>query len=116
MAGFKRGGKHRDDGDDERRAALLHPLRSRILRLMLGGGEAGEAEIAAKLDEAPGRIAYHLRVLVRHEALKVVPKCRPAPPHYRWPPDGDWFRKVLEELAEQEEEGGEGGEFGDLSP
>jgi DNA-binding transcriptional ArsR family regulator len=116
MAGFKRGGKRRDDENDDRRAALLHPLRNRILRLMLGGGEAGAAEIAAELDEAPGRIAYHLRVLVRHEALKVVPKCRPTPPHYRWPPDGDWFRKVLEELAEQEEEGDEGGEFGGLSP
>lgn len=116
MAGFKRGGKRKDEGDDDRRAALHHPLRNRILRLMHGDGEAGAAEIAAELDEAPGRIAYHLRVLVRHEALKVVPKCQPAPPHYRRTPDGDWFRKLLEELAEQEEEGGEGGEFGDLSP
>jgi DNA-binding transcriptional ArsR family regulator len=116
MAGFKRGGERRDDGDDKRRAALSHPLRNRILRLMLGGDEAGKAEIAAELDEPQGRIAYHLRVLVRHEALEVVPKCRPTPPHYRRPPDGDWFRKMLEELAEQEEEGGEGGEFGGLSP
>jgi hypothetical protein len=29
-----------------------------------------------------------------------VPRCRPAPPLYRWAPDADWARKMLDELDE----------------
>lgn len=99
MAAPEEGGKHRDKESHYRRAAFLHPLRGQILRLMSGGEETGASEIAAELDEAPGRIAYHLRILVRRRALKVVPKCRPAPPLYRWAPDAEWARKLLEELG-----------------
>ncbi len=106
MAGSKDGGKRRDQENHYRCAALLHPLRHRILRLMLAGTEAGVAEIAAELEEPPGRIAYHLRVLARRDALQVVPKCRPAPPLYRWSPDAGWARKMLGEIDEQGSEGG----------
>lgn len=98
MAGSEEGGKHRGKESRYRRAAFRHPLRGQILRLMSSGGETGTSEIAADLDEAPGKIAYHLRILVRRQVLKVVPRCRPAPPLYRWAPDADWARKMLGEL------------------
>jgi hypothetical protein len=100
MATSEERGKHRDRESHYRRAAFLHPLRGKILRRMSGGEEAGTSEIAAELDEAPGRIAHHLRILVRRRALKVVPRCRPAPPLYRWSPDAEWARKMLDELDE----------------
>jgi DNA-binding transcriptional ArsR family regulator len=97
MAGSKDGGECPDREDRYRRAAIEHPLREEILRLLLDGRQAGAAEIAADLGEALGRILYHLRVLVRRGALKVVPKCRPAPPLYRWSPEARWARKMLGE-------------------
>jgi DNA-binding transcriptional ArsR family regulator len=105
MAGSKDGGKRRDKENHYRCAALLHPLRHRILVLMAGGKEIGRGEIAAELDASPGRVAYHVRVLVKRRALKVVPKCRPAPPHYRWSPDAGWARKMLGEIDELGSEG-----------
>ena len=61
MAGSKGGGERRDREQHYRRAALAHPVRRGILRLLLDGMEAGAVEIAAELTEAPGRIAHHLR-------------------------------------------------------
>ncbi|HSR94119.1 MAG TPA: helix-turn-helix domain-containing protein [Solirubrobacterales bacterium] len=86
--------------------ALAHPLRQRILRLIPTGEQLGGGEIAAELDEPAGRIAYHLRVLVKHDALKVVPKCRPLPPLYRWAPDAGWARKMLGEIDQANREDG----------
>jgi len=106
MAGSKDGGKRRDRENHYRCAALLHPLRHRILVLMAEDREVGRAEIAAELDEAPGRVAYHVRVLVRRRALKVVPKRRPAPALYRWSPDAGWARKMLGEIDDLGSEGG----------
>jgi DNA-binding transcriptional ArsR family regulator len=106
MPGSGEGGKCRDKENHYRCAVLLHPLRHRILRLVFGGEEVGVGEIAAALDRAPGEIAYHLRVLVRRRALKVVPKCRPVSPHYRWSPDAEWARKMLDEIDEHSSEGG----------
>jgi DNA-binding transcriptional ArsR family regulator len=97
MAGSGGGGERRDKKSHYRRAVLEHPLRRRILRLMLDGTDANAGEIAAELGEALGRIAYHLRVLVRREALKVVARRRPAPASYRWSPQAQWARKMLGE-------------------
>ena len=80
-----------------RARALAHPLRRRILRLLLDGGEADAAEIAAELDETLGRVAYHLRVLIRRDALKAKARRRPAPALYRWAPEAQWARKMLGE-------------------
>jgi DNA-binding transcriptional ArsR family regulator len=106
MAGLEDGEKRRDRESHYRQAALLHPLRERILRLMSGREEAAAGEIAAELNEAPARVLYHLRVLLRRDALKVVPRCRPAPPHYRWSPDAEWARKLLDEIDDLASEGG----------
>lgn len=100
MAGPKDSGRRREREDHYRRAALMHPLRQRILRLMLDRTAAGGDGIAAELEQPLGRIAYHLRVLVRCRALRVVPKRRPAPPLYRWSPQAQWARKMLGGEAE----------------
>lgn len=105
MAGSKDGGKRRDKENHYRCAALLHPLRHRILVLMADGREIDRGEIAAELEEAPARIAYHVRVLLRRKALKVVPKCRPTPARYRWSPDAAWARKMLGEIDELDSDG-----------
>lgn len=97
MAGFRDGRERRNKQNHYRRAALMHRLRRRILRLMVDGTEAGAGEIAAELDETLGRIGYHLRVLVRRDALRVVPRRRPAPPLYRRSPQAQWVRKMLGE-------------------
>ena len=100
MTGSKDGGERRDKQNHYRCAVMSQPLRRRIACLYLGGEEVGTAEIAAELDREIGRIAYHLRLLVRRDVLKVVPKCRPTPPLYRWSPQAEWARKMLGENDE----------------
>jgi hypothetical protein len=102
MAGSKDGREGRDKEHHHRRAALAHPLRQGILRLMLSGMEAGATEIAAELGEAPGRVAYHLCVLRRRRALRAVARDRPAPPFYRLAPQALWARKMLAEFGKPE--------------
>jgi DNA-binding transcriptional ArsR family regulator len=109
MAGSKDGRERRDKEHHYRRAALAHPARQEILCLMLDGMEAGAAEIAAELAEAPARIAHHLRVLRRHGALRGVAKDPPAPPYYCLAPRTLWVRKMLAELREQDGEDEPGG-------
>jgi DNA-binding transcriptional ArsR family regulator len=109
MAGSKDGHERRDKEHHYRRAALAHPVRQGILRLMLDGMEAGAAEIAAELGEASGRIAYHLRVLTRRRALKGIAKDPPAPPYFRLAPQALWARKMLAELRKQGREDDPGG-------
>lgn len=106
MAGFGNGKKHHDKASHYRQAALRHPLRRRILRLMFDGREADAGQIASELNEALDKILYHLRVLLRREALKATSRGRPAPALYRWSPEAHWARKMLSE----------GGEFGHLRP
>jgi DNA-binding transcriptional ArsR family regulator len=89
--------RHRDRQPHRRCALMSHPLRQRIGRLLVDGREAGADEIAAALDESADRVAYHLRLLFRREVLEAVPKCRPAPPCYRWSPQAQWARKLLGE-------------------
>jgi DNA-binding transcriptional ArsR family regulator len=105
MEGRKDSGGCGGEEDRYRCAAILHPLRRRILRLMREGGERGIDEIAAELDQPPGRIAGHVRVLARRNALAVVPRTRPNPPLYRWSPEAEWARKMLDEIDEQDAEG-----------
>jgi DNA-binding transcriptional ArsR family regulator len=82
-----------------RRAAVLHPVRIALLRLMPDDGDVEAAWLAARLGAQRARVAHHLRVLTRHGALRIVPRRRPAPPHYRHPADREWVRKLLD-LAE----------------
>jgi DNA-binding transcriptional ArsR family regulator len=95
MTGPKDGREDRGGQSRYRRAAMRHPVRRRIARRLADGKEESAGELAAALDEALGGIAFHLRVLVRHGVLEVVPKCNPAPPLYRWAPDAQWARDML---------------------
>jgi DNA-binding transcriptional ArsR family regulator len=117
MAGSKDGGRRRDRENHYRCATILHPLRHRILVLTADGVEVDVGEISAELEEAPAKVAYHVRLLARRNALKVVPRCRPAQPRYRWSANAGWALKMLGEIDELGAEGWlEGGEFGDLCP
>lgn len=109
MAASKDGRERRDKEQHYRRAALAHPLRRGILRLMLDGMEAGAIEIAGELTEAPGRIAYHLRVLTRRGALKGMAKDPPAPPCFRLAPEAPWVRKMLAEFEKEDKDDDQGG-------
>jgi DNA-binding transcriptional ArsR family regulator len=84
-----------------RRAAMFHPLRQRISRLLVGDVEAAAAELSAKLEQPLGMVGHHLRVLVRRRVLKVVPARRPTPPRYRWADDARWAREMLVEEDDQ---------------
>jgi DNA-binding transcriptional ArsR family regulator len=95
MAGSKDGEERRDKQCHYRRAALQHPLRRRILCLLLDGTEASADEIAAEVAEPPARVSYHLRILLRREALKATARGRPAPALYRWSPQARWVREML---------------------
>jgi len=109
MAGSKGGGERRDREEHYRRAALAHPLRREILRLMPEDGEAEAVGIAAELAAVPGHIAYHLRVLRTCGALQGVAKDPPAPPHFRPAPQAPWVRKMLAEFDERDREDDQGG-------
>jgi predicted ArsR family transcriptional regulator len=98
MAGLEDWGKPENREGHYQCAAVLHPLRGRVLRLMLGGREMSVADLAAELGQARGRIAYHLRVLIKRKALKVRSGCGSGPPLYRWAPQAHWARKMLEEI------------------
>jgi hypothetical protein len=109
MAGFEDGRERQDKEHRYRRAALAHPVRQGILRLMVDGMETGAAEIAAALTEKPGRITYHLSVLTRRRALKGVARDRPAPPCFRLAPQALWARKMLAELGKPDRDDDSGG-------
>jgi DNA-binding transcriptional ArsR family regulator len=100
MARSEGGGERRDKTEHYRQAALLHPQRRFIMRLISGEREVGPGEVAAELGGARGHATYHLRVLARRGALKVVPRCRPAPPLYRRSSRAGWAREILGEDGE----------------
>ncbi len=95
MAGAEGDEKRGNREDHYRCAAMFHPLRQRIAKRLLGGRELGLAELSANLDEPPGRLPHHLRVLVRHGVLQVVSRRRPAPPLYRWSNEAQWAHEML---------------------
>jgi DNA-binding transcriptional ArsR family regulator len=102
MAGSKRS-KRRRDKNHGLIAALRHPLRRQILRLMADGREASPSELAVELDQALSNVAYHVRVLAECGALRPVGnrQVRGATQHfYRWSLDAEWAQTVLEEDAE----------------
>jgi len=91
------GGKRCDREDHYRCAAVMHPMRSLLLRIVPDDGAVGAEQLASEVGGRAGRIAYHLRVLTRRGALRVVPRRRPRPPLYRHPADREWVRKLLDE-------------------
>ena len=108
MAGANDGGERRDNENRYRRAALAHPLRRKILRLLLDGVEGGAEEIAAKLGESPARVASHLRALIKRDAVKASARGQSAA-CYRLAPEVEWARKMLDEYDREKEEDDPGG-------
>ncbi len=100
MAGSSEG-RRGDRESHYRCAAMFHPLRQRIARLLSAGAEAGAGELSAELEQPLGTIGHHLRVLTRRRVLRVVPRRRPAPPLYRWSDDAEWALEMLVEEDEQ---------------
>lgn len=83
-------------------AALNHPLRRRILRILGAAEVASATEIARLTDVRLGNVAYHVKVLTELEVLELVRRrqVRGAFEKFYRPAviDGevDWVRVVLE--------------------
>lgn len=102
MAGSK-GSKKRRDRNHGILAALQHPTRRRILRLLADGRKVSPSALATELDEPLGRVAYHARVLARCGALKAAGERRAGGTtqrFYRRSLDAKWAQGMLEEEDE----------------
>jgi DNA-binding transcriptional ArsR family regulator len=100
MAGSEGDDARRDKKSRDLHVALVHPLRRRILRLLSEDRESERDQIAADLGETPARVAYHLRTLVRHDAVRVVTGERQAPIRYRSSLEDPCARELLDEEEE----------------
>ncbi len=85
MAGAARDGKGHSHGKARRRKAqkkpqgedlthaLNHEVRRDILRLLhSSAGSCSSGDMAAKLNQTPARVGYHIRVLRRHGAIALA--------------------------------------------
>jgi DNA-binding transcriptional ArsR family regulator len=89
------------DQTDALLAALCHPLRRRILRLMPEGGDESISprDLALQLDEELTRVSYHVRVLAACGVAKQVGKRRIkrawVQHFYRREVKAKWAREIL---------------------
>jgi DNA-binding transcriptional ArsR family regulator len=99
MARSKRGRRRRNK-NHSLIAALRHPLRREILRLLSDGRKASPSEIAEALELPLSNVAYHVRVLAECGVLKAAGKqqVRGATQHfYRSTLKAEWAQAMLEE-------------------
>jgi DNA-binding transcriptional ArsR family regulator len=94
--------------------ALAHPLRRRILRRMIGGGdETSPRDLAAELDEPLSALSYHVRVLAECGAVKLVRtrQIRGSTQHfYRAAVRAKWARTALRRTEGRPKKSGPRGE------
>jgi DNA-binding transcriptional ArsR family regulator len=79
-------------------AALKHPLRRRILRVMADRKPISPRELAGALEEPLSTVSYHVRVLAENGVVKEVRRqqVRGATQHfYRWALKAKWAKTVL---------------------
>jgi DNA-binding transcriptional ArsR family regulator len=79
-------------------AALRHPLRRRILRVMADKKPISPRELADRLEEPLSNVSYHVRVLAEHGVIEEVStkQVRGAKQHfYRWALKAKWAIAVL---------------------
>jgi DNA-binding transcriptional ArsR family regulator len=79
-------------------AALKHPLRRRILRVMVDRKPISPRELADRLDEGLSNVSYHVRVLAEQGVIEEVAtkQVRGATQHfYRWVLKARWAITVL---------------------
>src|SRR5690349_22221996 len=96
---------------------LAHPLRRRVLRLMMGQRrEMTPRALAERLEEPLSVVSYHVRVLEQCDAVRLTrtERVRGATQHfYRCTLKADWARRALEttqDVPKDEEENGRKGE------
>lgn len=80
-------------------AALDHPQRREVLRAMDGAGAASPRELSEQLGKPLDNLSYHIRVLARCGAVKLVRtvRTRGSTQHfYRFAVKPRWARTVLE--------------------
>jgi DNA-binding transcriptional ArsR family regulator len=103
-----------DHSDDNHLlAALRHPLRREILRLMESEDAISPRELSSLLEQPLSNVSYHVRVLADCEAVALVNTIpvRGSMQHfYRTAVDAPWARQILG-LGETER--GSGGESRD---
>jgi DNA-binding transcriptional ArsR family regulator len=103
--------------DNDLLAALRHPLRRRILRLMADGEAVSPRELSAALRQPLSNVSYHVRVLAERGALTLVgtrPTHGSVQHFYRTALEAPWARQIL---GLGESEGDDGGESSDrVSP
>jgi DNA-binding transcriptional ArsR family regulator len=96
IAAFRMAGKH--DDNHALLAALKHPLRREILRVMVDRKPISPCELTERLDESLSNVSYHVRILAQHGVIKSAgeKKVRGATQHfYRWALKAKWALAVL---------------------
>ena len=96
--------------DNDLLAALRHPLRRRILRLMADGEVASPRELSVALRQPLSNVSYHVRVLAERGAVTLVgttPTHGSVQHFYCTALEAPWAREIL---GLGESEGGAGGE------
>jgi DNA-binding transcriptional ArsR family regulator len=84
--------------DNDLLAALRHPLRREILRLMESEDAISPRELAALLEQPLSNVSYHVRVLADCEAVALVDAVpvRGSMQHfYRTAVEAPWARQIL---------------------
>lgn len=100
--------------DNDLLAALRHPLRREILRLMENEDAISPRDLSDLLEQPLSNVSYHVRVLAGCEAVALVHTVpvRGSMQHfYRTAVEAPWARQILG-LGEKTE-GGAGGESRD---
>ncbi|MGC2781391.1 MAG: helix-turn-helix domain-containing protein [Bradyrhizobium sp.] len=84
--------------DNDLLAALRHPLRREILRLMESEEAISPRELSTMLEQPLSNVSYHVRVLADCEAVALVNTVpvRGSMQHfYRTAVDAPWARQIL---------------------
>ena len=88
----------KSDDNHDLLAALRHPLRREILRVMIDRKPISPCELAKRLDLPISNVSYHVRVLAQRKVIKAAgeKQVRGATQHfYRWALKAKWAIQVL---------------------
>jgi DNA-binding transcriptional ArsR family regulator len=84
--------------DNNLLAALRHPLRRQILRLMASEEAISPRELSGLLEQPLSNVSYHVRVLADCDAValvRTVPVRGSMQHFYRTAVDAPWARQIL---------------------
>jgi DNA-binding transcriptional ArsR family regulator len=80
--------------------ALAHPLRFRLLELLLEQGPSTASELGRQVDESSGSTSYHLRQLARHGLIEEAPELGSARDRWWRAVPGGWTFEGFEMLQQ----------------